>query len=218
MTMKNWRRWFCLLAGGCLVLFGAGCESNSDETDTDDYFKNNAYQSAARDPEDPLVLQVNPTIAAIGIVGQEVVFTGQGGTPSYKWSVADTSKGRVEVVGWSQCRYVCLQVGNNTVRVEDEDGHFAVARVTPAVDEMTVTPAEVELGNEWEAAFTVNGGSPPYVWSVGNPALGTVSFSASATYQASYHGVPGTYGINVVTVRDAEGRTASSTVTQSAEE
>ncbi len=45
------------------------------------------------------MLQVNPTIAAIGIVGQEVVFTARAALLSYKWSVADTSKGRVEVVG-----------------------------------------------------------------------------------------------------------------------
>ncbi len=216
--MKNWRRWVCLLAGGGVLLFGAGCESNSDETDADDYFKANAYQSAERGTEDPLALQVTPDVAAIGIAGAEVVFTGKGGTPSYKWSVADPSKGRVEVVGWSQCRYVCLQVGNNTVRVEDEDGHFAVARVTPAVDEMTVAPAEVTLVNSLEASFTVSGGSPPYVWSAGNPALGSVSFSSSSTYQASYHAVPAAYGINMVTVRDSEGRTASATVTQSASE
>lgn len=213
--MKNWRHWSCVLTVGLGLLFSAGCESNSDDSDADEYFKNNPYQSAGHDDATPMSMQITPVLATLSIVGQEVLFTGKGGTPAYKWSVTDPSKGQVEVVGWSQCRYVCLQVGNNTVRVEDEEGHFALARVTPVQDAMTVSPATVALNNVLEAAFTVNGGSPPYVWSVGNPALGTVSYSASSSYHASYHGVAGAYGNNIVTVRDAEGRTAYATVTQS---
>ncbi|MGI6088013.1 MAG: hypothetical protein ACOYCD_08760 [Kiritimatiellia bacterium] len=216
--MKNWRLWFYVMISGCVMLFGAGCESNSDETDVDDYFKNNEYQSIPRDTEDPLALEVTPAVAAVSIVGADVVFTAKGGVPSYKWRVSDKSKGNIVSVGRNQCRYVCLQVGNNTVRVEDQDGHFAVARVTPVQDVMAISPDEVKLVNEWEAAFTVTGGSPPYSWSAGNPAVGTVSFSAAASYQAAYHGKPGVFGVNVITVRDAEGRTASAVVTQAKDE
>ncbi|MCA1810329.1 MAG: hypothetical protein LC725_12930 [Lentisphaerae bacterium] len=144
----------------------------------------------------------------------EVVFAARGGEGPYSWSVTAPANGSVHVEGWSQCRYRCLQPGNNTLRVEDQQGHFATARITPLQDAMSVQPSSVTLNNTLDASFVVSGGSPPYVWTTANPALGAVSFNSATSYQASYRAVSGASGVNVVTVSDAEGRTATATVTQ----
>ena len=81
---------------------------------------------------------------------------------------------------------------------------------------MTISPASVTLSaGALNASFTVSGGTPPYSWTSGNPGAGTVSYSAGSSYVAAYTAVAGAYGQNVITVIDAEGRTASATVTQS---
>lgn len=217
-TMKKWQQLSLsmFLAGSCL--FYLGCESNSDNTQVDEYLQNQSVQSVGRDTESPLELELEPQVATLTLVGQEVLFKAGGGSLPYKWSVANSSKGQIASKGDVHALYSCLIVGENTVRVEDRKGLFAIARITSLEDEMTIEPAEVELVESWEAAFSVNGGSPPYVWTVGNSALGTISYSSTATYQAAYHGVVGKYGVNIVTARDAEGRTASAKVEQKEKE
>ena len=91
--------------------------------------------------------------------------------------------------------------------------YTSASRDTPYT--MTISPVSVSLiGGALYASFTVSGGAPPYSWTSGNTAMGTVSYSASSSYLAAYTAVPGAYGVNVITVIDAEGRTASATITQ----
>lgn len=199
------------------LLWTSGCEStDSDSSGVDAYFEAHPYESEPREEQSPQQLVLNPLAASLSDVGQEVLFTAKGGKPPYSWSVAAPAVGSAHVVGWSQCRYRALRVGNNTLRVQDSQGHFAVARIMPVEDRMVLEPTSVTMTGALEASFYVAGGSPPYTWSTANPALGTVAFNASSSYQASYRAVAGAYGINTVTVRDAEGRTASARVTQNA--
>ena len=207
-----------LLLVGFIAYTGCEGESNSDSSGVDEYFEANSYSSETREEPGEATLKIDPTLAAISIIGQSVEFTARGGQTPYTWSVGNSTKGHVVVKGWSEGVYVCDEVGNNDVIVVDTQGHSAIAHITPKVDAMTVSPPSVTLASgEYYASFTVSGGTPPYIWSSGNVSLGTVSYSADTSYLAAYTAVAGTYGQNVITVSDSEGRTASATVTQTSE-
>ena len=67
---------------------------------------------------------------------------------------------------------------------------------------VTISPSAARLDASGQAQLTVNGGEPPFSWSVSNPGLGSVTSpspnSRTATYQRSGLGS----GVNTVTVRD----------------
>ena len=219
--MKNVRH---ILSATLLVALMAlgGCEgeSDTDSSGVDDYFEANPYSSEAREDPGETSLQISPVLATLSIIGESVVFKGSGGKSPFTWSVSDSNNGHIEVSGWSQANYYCDKVGNNDVIVQDQNKHSAIAHITPEVDTMTVSPSSVTLivgEAEYYASFTVSGGTPPYIWSSGNVSLGTVSYSADTSYVAAYTAVAGAYGNNVITVRDAEGRTTSATVIQKAQ-
>ena len=219
--MKIWR--MGLLSNvpmACLAVLLAfsGCEGTTDEDSSgvDSYFKNNPYQSAARDATTRSAdLTITPASATASIVGQAIAFTVSGGEGAYYWGVSDNAYGRIESQGSAAAVYTCLRVGNNDVIVQDDGGHYATAHISPVTDAMAITPPSVSLSaGELYVSFAVSGGTPPYSWTSGNPAMGTVSYSASSSYAASYTAVAGAYGQNVITVIDAEGRTASATITK----
>lgn len=197
-----------------------GCEgdTNEDTAGVDAYFASNPYSSEAREEPGEPDLTIDPTFETISIVGETVVFAGQGGTGPYTWSVSASDYGYVEVIGWSEAVYTCVQVGNNDVIVQDAEGHTATAHITPVEDSLTISPSTIDLvGDAYYAGFSVSGGTPPYTWSVGNVAMGTISYSADTSHVAGYSGT-GLLGVNMITVMDAEGRTASAMLTQSSEE
>ncbi len=200
-----------------LALMLSGCEGERDDTTgVDGYFKANPYTSAERTDPLPTTMDVSPISAKISIIGQEVVFTASGGTGSYHWSLANEDYGSLSSRGANQCIYTCKMVGNNDVIVTDDGGQYASAHISPVADTMSVTPASVSLsGSSRYVSFTVSGGTPPYSWTSGNASLGTVSYSASTSYTAGYTAAAGAYGQNNITVRDAEGRIATASVTQS---
>jgi len=202
------------LLGALLLL--AGCESEtSDPIDVDSYFQTNTYVSAERDEPLPPTLEISPASAQIGIVGQQVVFTASGGTGSYHWAISSADNGEFVSGGANQIIYTCKKVANNTVSVHDDGGHYATAQVTPGADKMTIAPASASLSSGARyVAFSVSGGTAPYVWVVGNASLGSIAYSAATSYTAGYTAVAGAYGQNTITVQDAEGRVASATVTQ----
>lgn len=210
------------MGGVCLAFFLSltGCEGEKDDpSGAEAYFKENPYESAER--SDPLLptLAISPASAAISIVGQEIIFTASGGDGNFHWYISDESVGGLNSHGANQCSYKCKKVGNNDVIVQDESGHYAAAHITPVADTMSITPEapELEYGDLY-VAFTVTGGTPPYSWTVGNASLGTISYSAATSYTAGYTAVSGAYGKNTITVKDAEGRIATTTVAQKQEE
>ena len=210
------------LTGSLMLSFAvaammAGCEGEKDDpTGAEQYFKANPYESAER-TEMAVVIKIAPTVAAISIIGQEVVFTVSGGEGNYHWSLANYNLGGLNERGANQCVYQCKVVGNNDIVVQDDAGHYAAAHIAPKIDEMTVTPSDVTLAaGELYVAFSVEGGTSPYTWTSGNVSMGTVSYSAATSYTAGYTAIAGMYGKNTVTVRDAEGRVKSAIVTQSA--
>lgn len=204
------------VASAVPLLFIGGCEGDSDSSGADAYFANNPYNSETRGEPNASQLRVSPTIARISVPGQQVVFSASGGDGSYMWRVSDTSVGTVHSLQTAQCYYTCIIAGYNTVRVTDRNGRWATAQVTPVQDSMSITPSSttIDLSSTVHASFAVSGGSPPYSWSVANPSLGSISYSVSASYQAAYTAIAGRYGTQVITVRDADSRTATASVTQ----
>ncbi len=111
-------------------------------------------------------------------IAARVVFTGRATRRRTSGPLLIVEKARVEVVDLGPVP-VCLQVGNNTCDpLRDEDDHFAVARVTPAVDEMTVA-RRVTLVNSPEAGH----GQRQFAFRVWAPPSRhrAVSFSSSST-------------------------------------
>jgi len=218
--MKIWRSGvFSGLVVACLaaLLAFSGCEGTTEEDSSgvDAYIASHPYTSASRDTPLPTVVKITPAAASASIIGQTIAFTASGGSGAFHWGVSDAADGKVDSSGADQALYTCLRVGNNDVIVQDESGHYAVAHISPVANTMAVSPASASLaGGALNVSFAVNGGTPPYSWTSGNTALGTVSYSASSSYVAAYTAVAGAYGQNVVTVVDAEGRTASATITQ----
>ncbi|MBI2440782.1 MAG: hypothetical protein HYV35_05355 [Lentisphaerae bacterium] len=203
--------------GLALLLAFTGCEDPTDEDSSgaDSYFDNNPYTSASRDTPLPSVLALTPSFGTASIIGQTIAFVVSGGYGAYHWSVSDASVGTVASKGANMALYTAVAIGNNDVIVQDDEGHYAVAHISPVVDTPGITPSAVTLkSGALYASFTVSGGTPPYTWTSGNTSLGTVSYSAASSYVAAYTAVSGAYGVNEITVVDAEGRTASATVTQ----
>jgi len=218
-TASQWMRagWVMLMATGLVV--AGGCEGNStseDPSGTEAYFKNNPYESTERVDPSPLTMYLTPASATLTLVGQEQVFTAHGGDGNYTWIVINSEYGRVHDHSANQGLYICLKVGNNQVRVEDGSGHFAMAEISPVAVALTISPSTASISSgTLQSSFVVSGGTAPYVWSVANVALGTVTYSASSSDRASYTAVSGQYGQNTVLVRDSQGRTTAAQVTQS---
>ncbi|MDD5678255.1 MAG: hypothetical protein PHW60_09755 [Kiritimatiellae bacterium] len=203
----------CLAA----LLAFSGCEGTTDEESSgvDAYLAAHPYASASRDDPLPVVLALTPLQATASIIGQTIAFTASGGVGDYHWGVSDPADGSMESTGANQALYICLQVGNNDVIVQDDGGHFAAAHISPVVNTMTISPASVSLvGGARSVSLAVAGGTPPYAWTSGNTLLGTVSYDRSSSYVAAYTAVAGAYGVNVITVHDAENRIASAQITQ----
>lgn len=204
------------------VLGLAGCEggSDSDKSEADQYFKDHPYESTERDPTQPPVIEVTPSIQIVTRIGQEVVFTARGGDGVYRWSLLDYAAGSLLSHGANQALYTCLQLKANDIRIEDNSGHFGLARITSdqTTQEvaMAISPSSITLsGGSQQASFIVNGGMAPYTWSVANASLGIITYSVGTSWQASYTAVAGAYGQNIITVVDSAGRRTSATVTQS---
>lgn len=211
----------CLLGGAALVLLG-GCEGSSDgdASGAEQYLDHNPYTSSPRPEPTAQTLVLSPISYMVSFVNQEVAFTVSGGEGAYHWYASNPDNGAILSKGANQAVYVVKQVAVNSIEVQDESGHYAVAYITTSSStgavSMVVSPASVTLsGGQRFASFTVTGGTPPYTWTSGNVQLGTVAYSAGASYVASYTAVSGAYGQNVVTVVDVEGGIASATITQS---
>jgi len=219
--MKIWRMGLLVsMPMACLAVLLAfsGCEGTTDEDSSgvDAYLDAHPYTSASRDTPLAPDLIITPPSAIAGIIGQTIAFTVSGGKGAYHWGVSDDANGNIESKGADSAMYTCLVVGNNDVIVQDDGGRYAAAHISPvATDTMTISPASMSLSSgELNASFAVSGGTPPYSWTSGNTALGTVSYSVSSSYVAAYTAVAGAYGKNVVTVTDSNSRTASVTITQ----
>jgi len=200
-----------------VLLAFSGCEVSTDDDSSgvDAYLAAHPYTSASRDTPLPTVLTIAPLKLLPVLSARRLPSRPAAGMVLFDWGVSDSVDGKIESKGADQALYTCLQVGNNDVIVQDDSGHYAVSHISPVADAMTISPASVSLsGGALYVSLAVSGGKSPYSWTSGNTALGTVTYSVSSSYVAAYKAVAGAYGQNVITVIDAEGRTASATITQ----
>ena len=218
--MKIWRSGLLgslpLVCLAVLLAF-SGCEGTTEEDSSgvDAYIAAHPYTSATRDTPLSSDLSIAPPTAIASIVGQTLVFTASGGDGAFHWGVSDSTDGTIESGGADQALYTCLQVGNNDVIVQDDSGHYAAAHISPAETTIIISPASVSLsGGSRNVSFVVAGGTAPYSWTSGDTTLGTISYSTSSSYVATYTAVVSAYGQNIVTVLDADGQSASATITQ----
>lgn len=218
-------KWACYLLpcllGAMAFLILAGCEGSSsqDVSGAEAYFEKNPYSSTPRTEPEAQTLDLEPSAYTVSFINQEVVFSVSGGEGAYHWYVSNQGNGAINSHGANQAVYIVKAVAENSITVQDDAGHYAAAYISTSSSTgavaLTISPASVSLSSgQLHASFTVSGGTAPFVWTSGNVSLGTVSYSAGTSYVAAYTAISGAYGQNVITVRDAEGRLASATVSQ----
>jgi hypothetical protein len=109
-------------------------------------------------------------------------------------------------------------MANNNVLCIDKDGHSAVTLIEVDGPGMSIKPEEYSISTDGIASATISfyvaNGSAPYKWSVASPGLGTISYQAASSHNASYKTVPGASGVNIITVTDSKGNTVSAQVNQ----
>jgi hypothetical protein len=159
-------------------------------------------------------LEIIPETTSLPDDGDRAVYIANGGLPGYTWSLAYPARGQIigSVTG-SSITYQRLNEGNQIIVVEDSDDNFAQVTVTqesplPPV----IVPSTVTLSsNETSYAFSVEQGTPNYVWSVITANGGTVNPNngTAVVYTADPAGRPGSHVIRVI---DGNNQTALATV------
>jgi len=209
-TPMNFLRLGSVMAALLTLAVLPACEDTSvDTSDLDSYFANNPYVSDPRTGPGSDVF-INPTSAAISFVGQNLLFTASGGNPPYSWNVSNDSNGSIVGRG-NQCDYRSTRLANNNVIVYDVNGHAAIATITAgSAASLSISPSSATIPTTIGSSvqFTVIGGQSPYNWSVSFPSIATCVNGLYTTTKVVANG-----SINVVTVTDEAGNSASVTVT-----
>ncbi len=171
-----------------------------------------SYVTQQDDPAPTTTLAISPTSVTLSNDGDKRVFSASGGQTPYQWKLGDSSRGTLEVDGYSQAIYTRTKAGNNTVILTDDDGHAAIADVIqPSGAKLTVTASPSSLAkNGDKSILTASGGVPGYTWSVQDVALGHL---VSTTGDSVVY-VRDQPGQNVVTVRDSAGAAANVLINQ----
>jgi PKD repeat protein len=144
------------------------------------------------------VLSISPASYAMAL-GNSGVFLGNGGFPPYSYSVSGMAGGTISSAGV----YTPTSLGIATVTVTDSTGSKATAAVTVNAA-LSISPTTHQMKPTATEALTVTGGVTPYGFTVSGSAGGAVS---SGIY------TPAGPGSATITVTDAQGNTASASVT-----
>jgi len=116
----------CLLVCGLVLFFAAGCEDN-------------AVPDTLNEADPVGALTISPSSASIGEGVTFAVFTANGGTPPYSWSISDTSLGSIPQTDAGTITYTRsgTTLGANTITVVDRN-HWAAAAV---INQTTNSPS-----------------------------------------------------------------------------
>ena len=165
-----------------------------------------------RDTSDESI-SLSPASATLQYAVDTAAFTASGGTPPFSWSLSHSDRGRLSVQGDSAgAVYERTASGDNTVIVSDAAGFSAVAAVSQpeaAAPSVTANPSTLSSDGD-KSILTVSGGVAPYTWTLGDDSLGGLNTStgSSVVYTRNHA------GDNVITVVDAEGRSANVIIDQ----
>lgn len=213
-----------MLKGECVlrllaavVLLGiapAGCNNDDDPntSDLDGYFESHPYVSDPRGRGEG-IMSITPDSALVNTIGGRAVFSVSGGNEPYNWDVANPAVGTVRKTDETDAVYTALAVGVNDVIVYDRDGNAAIAHIgNSAVSEISIkASSEVLTNNGALAVLEVEGGSPPFTWTVVDETKGVFSggsVGSSVVYKRLVA------GDNAVTVKDGGGNQASLLISQ----
>jgi len=117
-----------LLGGVGFVL--TGCESDDSDPAREALDSMHLDQTSL-----PLEMpKIAPETVSLAADGDQVVLTGSGGRGPYAWRVRDSTRGRIEVRGWSQALYTRTGPGSNSVILEDSSGHVAITHIDQAAE------------------------------------------------------------------------------------
>jgi len=130
-------------------------------------------------------LTVSPTSATLTHDDDEVAFTAAGGSGGYRWYSGDTDEGEVRVLDNTQAVYRRKMQGDNTVELQDSEGHVAIATVVqPPLPILAVSPTSGSVSStNGTETFRASGGTQSYQWQMvtAGGAHGEVSPLAGAT-------------------------------------
>lgn len=144
-------------------------------------------------------LDIKPSSATI-IAGQTLQFSVSGGTPPYAWSSSDLTAGSIDAVSGVFQANVPARV---TVSVTDSSGVSALSgniNIVP-VPSLSISPMFMMLQPNDTLPFSIDGGAPPYQWSVSDPFVATIDNTGDL--------VALEVGITTVTATDAVGNSVT---------
>lgn len=186
----------------------AGCEDDESVSDADDVL--GQFESLDRDNLSLSTLRISPESATITHVGQRIAFTVDDGRGGFKWQVADTGAGTIQVTGNDQrtAVYTVKERAANDIAVVDSQGNAAVASMDTVTSDLNIVLAPSSIPtNSFGINFNlkVSGGRPPYEWSVLDPNLGDITNPGPNGTNATYEVKSNDSGENELIVVDEEG-------------
>lgn len=160
--------------------------------------------------------QISPSSVDMSTDDTSVTLEAVGGEEPMSWEVSDESLGTLSGSGRTVVYARTAQSGINAVTVTDAQTWTATCQITQTdeADEenVSISPTSATLSHDDDKrAFTADGGSSPYSWSVGISDRGSVE-AQDDTSTAVYTRTDS--GENTVLVTDSEGTVAVATVSQ----
>ena len=196
--MKTCGKLISLITCGALLmltLIYIGCEESPDNQDLDQYFNDNPFASPANNAGDQhaglVTIEIIQGDVDITEVGQVISVRALGGHEPYTWSVADTTRGSIDVRQSNEAQplytavYTALQVSQNTISVADASGMTGVLNVGPRAESaLAIVPNPVTFGTNVAINTTfqlfASGGIPPYRWDTDSPSWLSVTPSTGS--------------------------------------
>ena len=145
--------------------------------------------------DEPLTL--TPSEATIDSDGGKVVFAASGGTPAYRWSIGNESRGSFSVKNDAESIYKRLSEGDNTITVVDQRGFAAVGSISqPASPPLAISPSSATVNTNGTLVFTAAGGTGAYTWSIASGAGIVSPATGSSTVFTSVDGNTDVVGLS----------------------
>ena len=113
---------------------------------------------------------IAPATATVAI-GTSLQFNATGGAAPYTWSVSNPVVGSINA---ATGLFTGLAAGTTTITATDAAGLVGTSGII-TVTTVVVSPDTANLSVGQTRQFTVTGGTAPYVWSAGNPAVAVIN-------------------------------------------
>ncbi len=130
-----------------------------------------------------LAVSANPSTLTTD--GNRSVVTASGGVPPYRWRVSNKAYGSISSSTGSSIVYTRLATGDNGVTCTDDAGNVGSVVISqpssgPTTLSLTVAPQTLNA-NGAKSVLSVAGGTAPYVWTLNDVALGSLSANSGSS-------------------------------------